>query len=82
MKQFAAWKKSPRAIKNPQNGWKKSSSKWMKSKLLRKDKTMHRMVYWNFQRKQMREQMRAYAEKQQAKREQEKKQLEKKEEKK
>lgn len=29
---------------------------------------MHRMIYWNFQRKQMREQMRAYAEKQQAKR--------------
>lgn len=26
------------------------------------------MIYWNFQRKQMREQMRAYAEKQQAKR--------------
>jgi len=59
MKQFAAWKKSPRLIKNPQNGWKKSSSKWTKSKLLRKDnKTMHRMVNWNFQRKLMRENMR------------------------
>ncbi len=59
MKQFAAWKKFPRLTKNPQSGWKKSSSKLTKSKLLRKDnKTMHRMINWNYQRKLMRETMR------------------------
>jgi hypothetical protein len=40
MKQSNALRKFPKAIKIPQNGWKKSSSKWTKSKLLRKDKKM------------------------------------------